>query len=201
MKKVIIATRNPGKAREFSALFQPLGYTAETLIDHPEIPDVDETGTTFVENATLKATAVAKALHCPVLADDSGLSVDALDGRPGVYSARYAGLEKDTAKNNQKLLDELAGIPDNERTAHYTCVLVISNADGKRVKTYEATWEGTILTAPRGENGFGYDPLFYVPEYKKTAAELEPSVKDAISHRGRAIQQLADDLKKGAFAE
>lgn len=197
MRKVVIATRNPGKACEFKALFQAIGYTVETLLDHPEIPDVEETGETFLENATLKATTIAKALNCPVLADDSGISVDALAGRPGIYSARYAGLDKNDESNNQKLLKELEDVPETERTAHYTCDLVVSNASGERIKTYEATWEGRILTEPHGDNGFGYDPLFYVPEYDQTVAELEPEIKDAISHRGQVMKMLALDLEKG----
>ncbi|MGX7351544.1 ribonuclease PH [Enterococcus canis] len=186
-KEIVIATRNPGKAREFHALFS--GYQVKTLLDFPEIPDVAETGTTFEANARLKAETIAQLLDRPVLADDSGLVVDALDGMPGVYSARFAGEEKSDAANNAKLLAELAEFPDAKRSAHFHCTLVFA-APGKASLVVEANWPGEIANIPSGSDGFGYDPLFYVPAEGKTAAELTPERKNEISHRGQAIKKL-----------
>lgn len=197
MKRVVIATKNAGKAKEFTHLFADLGYAVETLLDHPEMPEVAETGTTFAENSALKATATAKQLQTLTIADDSGLVVDALDGAPGVYSARYARLEKNDQKNRQKLLQALADVPASERGAAFYCVLSVSDAQGQLLKQYTGVWPGQITETERGENGFGYDSLFYVPALGKTAAELESDTKDRLSHRAQALAQLARDVKKG----
>lgn len=188
-KTIVIATRNPGKAKEFSALFAKEGYQTKTLLDYPELPDVEETGKTFEENARLKAETIAHLLQQPVLADDSGLVVDALNGMPGIFSARFAGEQKSDAANNAKLLHELTDVSDDKRTAHFHCTLVFA-APQKESLVVEADWNGRIGRIPQGDNGFGYDPLFIVPEYGKTSAELSSEEKNEMSHRGMAVKQL-----------
>lgn len=188
-KTIVIATRNPGKAKEFTKIFAEKGYHVKTLLDYPELPDIEETGKTFEENARLKAESIAKILKQPVLADDSGLSVDALDGRPGIYSARFAGEPTNNAANNAKLLHELTGVPKEKRTATFHCTLVFAAPD-KESLVVEGDWPGVIGTIPRGDHGFGYDPLFFVPEEQKTAAELSDERKNEISHRGKAVTKL-----------
>ncbi|MED5051066.1 XTP/dITP diphosphatase [Anoxybacillus rupiensis] len=189
MKQVIIATKNAGKAREFEALFNEKGMQVKTLLDFPNCPDVEETGDTFAENARLKAEAMAAYFQQMVIADDSGLSIDALDGRPGVYSARYAGEEKDDQANIAKVLKELKGVPFEQRTARFHCTLAIA-IPGRPTSIVEGTCEGYIAEEPKGENGFGYDPIFYVPEKNKTMAELPKEVKNKISHRADALAKL-----------
>lgn len=193
MKKVIIATQNKGKAKDFEALFSPLGYQVLTLRDVAEDMDVEETGVTFEENAILKAEAVAKTLNTVVIADDSGLEVDALDGEPGVYSARYAGVQKNDDANIDQVLEKLSDVPETERTARFRCVLAVA-APGKRTETFAGSCEGMILTERKGNQGFGYDPIFFVPELGKAMAELKPEEKAVISHRGNAIRQLKSAL-------
>lgn len=188
-KTIVIATRNPGKAKEFSALFAKEGYQTKTLLDYPELPDVEETGKTFEENARLKAETIAHLLQQPVLADDSGLVVDALNGMPGIFSARFAGEQKSDAANNAKLLHELTDVSDDKRTARFHCTLVFA-APQKESLVVEADWNGRIGRIPQGDNGFGYDPLFIVPEYGKTSAELSSEEKNEMSHRGMAVKQL-----------
>lgn len=185
---LIIATGNAGKAREFRAIFEPKGITVKTLADFPDLPAIHETGTIFTENARLKATTVAQATQLPVLADDSGLMVDALDGEPGIYSARYAG-DHDDAKNNAKLLAKLADVPTKDRTAGFHTSLVLVKPNGHELVT-TGEIRGEILTAPRGVDGFGYDPLFYVPAEKQTFAEMPMARKNAISHRARATAAM-----------
>lgn len=192
-QEILIATRNPGKAKEFEAIFEQNGYVVKTLLDFPEIPDVEETGKTFEENARLKAETIARQLNRMVLADDSGLKVDALHGQPGVYSARYAGEDKRDAANNAKLLHELTGIPQEERGAQFHCTLVLAAPD-KESLVVSGELPGYIATIPRGNNGFGYDPLFYVPEYDKQMAELPAEIKNKISHRAKAIEALSETL-------
>lgn len=189
-KTILIATRNAGKAEEFRSLFEDMGYSIQTLLDYPDIPDVEETGTTFEENARLKAETIARKFQLPVLADDSGLKVDALHGQPGVFSARYAGLDKSDAANNAKLLHELTGVSEEERTAQFHCTLVIA-APGKESLVVSGEVAGRILTIPRGTNGFGYDPLFYLPGQGKTMAEFSQAEKNQISHRAVALEKLA----------
>jgi non-canonical purine NTP pyrophosphatase (RdgB/HAM1 family) len=188
-KTIVIATRNPGKAKEFASLFGKEGYKTKTLLDYPDLPDVEETGTTFEENARLKAETIAQILQQPVLADDSGLVVDALNGMPGVFSARFAGERKSDAANNAKLLHELTDVPDEKRTAHFHCTLVFA-APKKESLVVSADWNGRIGRIPQGENGFGYDPLFIVPGYEKSSAELTSEEKNEISHRGMAVREL-----------
>lgn len=194
-KTIVIATGNPGKAKEFTALFSKAGYQIKTLKDFPELPDVEETGQTFEENARLKAETIAQILQQPVLADDSGLCVDALGGRPGVYSARFAGEQKSDAANNAKLLHELTDVPDEQRSAHFHCTLVFA-APKKNSLVVEADWPGRIGRIPRGENGFGYDPLFIPSGYDVTAAELDADNKNALSHRAQAINRLQENWQE-----
>ncbi|MGL9728246.1 ribonuclease PH [Enterococcus sp. DIV0756] len=194
-KTIVIATRNPGKAKEFAALFAKEGYQTKTLLDYPDLPDVEETGKTFEENARLKAETIAQLLQQPVLADDSGLVVDALNGMPGIFSARFAGERKSDAANNAKLLHELTDVPDEQRTAHFHCTLVFA-APKKESLVVEADWDGQIARIPQGDNGFGYDPLFIVPGYNKTSAELTSEEKNEISHRGMAVKELERSWKE-----
>ena len=167
MKKVVIATKNKGKAKDFEALFTPLGFEVVTMFDVAPDMEIEETGTTFEENAVLKAETLAKALNMIVIADDSGLAVDALDGAPGVYSARYAGDHDDEA-NIVKVLENLAGVPEEKRTARFVCCIAIA---GPNIDTYTVvgTCEGMIAEEKLGENGFGYDPIFYVPSLNCTS--------------------------------
>lgn len=189
MKRIVIATQNKGKAKDFEALLSPLGYEVLTLLDVAQDMDVEETGVTFEENAILKAEAVSQSLQIPVISDDSGLEIDALNGEPGVYSARYAGSAKSDDANIDKVLGKLAGVPENERTARFRCVLAVA-APGQKTETFSGSCEGVILEAHKGENGFGYDPIFFVPAENKAMAELLPHEKAAISHRGNALRQL-----------
>lgn len=193
MNEIIVATKNRGKARDFIGMFEPLGLTVKTLNDYEEIEDVEETGTTFEENAVIKAETVAKRLGRIVIADDSGLIVDALNGEPGIYSARYAGEQKDDEANIDKVLQKLKGVPDNERTARYYCALALAFPDG-RTTTVNGTCEGVILHERRGNNGFGYDPIFYMSEMDKTMAEITLEEKNQISHRAEAMRKLKDIL-------
>lgn len=187
-KEIVIATKNKGKAKEFADLFGEKGYTVKTLLDFPEIGDIAETGSTFTENALQKAQTIADLLQRPVLADDSGLCVDALHGKPGIYSARFAK-DHDDAANNAKLLSELAGVPALERTAHFHCTLAFA-APHKEPLIVEGEVEGLIHSFPEGENGFGYDPLFYLPELDCTMAQLSPEQKNQLSHRAVALKRL-----------
>jgi XTP/dITP diphosphohydrolase len=191
--KLVLATRNPGKVRELSQLLSPLGYEVLSLEHFPGVPEVVEDGATFRDNAVKKATAVARHTGQLALADDSGLEVDYLGGAPGVHSARFAGEGHDDRANNEKLLRLLAGVPPEKRTARFRCVVAVATPEGK-VLTTEGTCEGIIAEEPRGEGGFGYDPLFYVPSCGKTFAELEPEVKNRISHRGRALALMREIL-------
>ena len=193
MKRVIIATKNKGKAKEFQQMFAPYGYEVQTLLDLPHIEDVEETGVTFEENAILKAETVAQELGVLVIADDSGLSIDALDGRPGVYSARYAGEDKSDEGNMAKVLDELQSVEEADRTARFHCVLAIAGPEIE-TQTVTGTCEGRILNEKRGDNGFGYDPIFFVPSLNKTMAQLTPEEKSSISHRGNALKQLRERI-------
>lgn len=188
--KIVLASNNAGKIREFQALLK--NYAIE-LIPQKElgVEDIEETGETFIENALLKARHASSITGLPALADDSGLTVAALKGAPGIYSARYAGTDKSTAANIQKLLSELKDTPEKERQAAFYCCLVFMNhAKDPSPLVCDGKWSGHILPAPRGENGFGYDPVFYVPSEGKASAELPPELKNKISHRGIAIQSL-----------
>ncbi|SEM34268.1 XTP/dITP diphosphohydrolase [Mesobacillus persicus] len=200
MEQVIIATKNTGKAKEFERIFNAKGLQVKTLLDFPDIEDVEETGTTFEENAILKAETIANLLGKIVISDDSGLEVDALDGRPGVYSARYSGPEKSDSANIDKVLEELKGVPDSERTARFRCVLAVAQP-GKKTVTFAGACEGRILQERRGTHGFGYDPIFFVEEKGKAMAELAPEEKNKISHRAKAIQKLEANLSLDFGAE
>ncbi|MBY0099082.1 XTP/dITP diphosphatase [Mesobacillus maritimus] len=193
MEEVIIATKNSGKAKEFERIFHEKGMIVKTLLDFPEIEDVEETGTTFEENAKIKSETIANLLGKMVIADDSGLEVDALEGRPGVYSARYAGPQKNDEENIDKVLEELHGVPKNERTARFRCVLSVSQP-GKKTVTFAGACEGLILTERKGTNGFGYDPIFFIEAKGKAMAELAPEEKNKISHRAMAIKKLEQNL-------
>ncbi|MBU8879604.1 XTP/dITP diphosphatase [Bacillus sp. FJAT-29790] len=193
MEEVIIATKNAGKAKEFERMFKPLGYEVKTLLDFPELEEVEETGKTFEENAILKAETISKALKKAVIADDSGLAVDALNGRPGIFSARYAGEEKNDQANMDKVLEELGDLPFDERQARFYCALAAA-VPGRETITVFGTCEGVILQEKRGTQGFGYDPIFFVQEKGKAMAELQPEEKAQISHRAHALQKMEDEL-------
>jgi XTP/dITP diphosphohydrolase len=193
MKEVIIATKNPGKAKEFEKIFASRGVAVRTLLDFPELPEVEETGSTFEENAVLKAETISKALNKMVIGDDSGLIVDALGGKPGIYSARYAGEPKNDQKNIEKVLSELKGVEEESRTARFYCALAVA-ISGQETYTVSGTCEGRILEEPRGSNGFGYDPIFYVPEKGVSMAELSSNEKNQISHRANALKKLDSEL-------
>jgi XTP/dITP diphosphohydrolase len=195
MEELIIATKNKGKAKEFEELFEPLGFRVKTLLDYPDAPDIEETGKTFEENALLKAVGISNIFQKMVIADDSGLVIDALDGRPGVYSARYAGTDKDDEANIQKVLFEMKDVPEEKRTAHFHCTLALV-VPGKDPIIVEGTCNGLILTEKRGNNGFGYDPIFYLPHLKKTMAEITSEEKNRISHRGNAIRKLSEHVQE-----
>jgi XTP/dITP diphosphohydrolase len=191
---LVIATGNAGKLREFRSLLGglPLELTSSAEL---KLPSPEETGGTFLANALLKARHAASLSGSAAVADDSGLEVDALNGAPGIYSARYAGLRADDAANNAKLVHALAGLPYERRRARYRCALVfIENAADAAPLVAEADWEGYILDAPRGAGGFGYDPYFWLPELNQTAAELPPAEKNRLSHRGKAMRMLRERL-------
>jgi len=189
-KKIVLASGNSGKLREIQAVLDAQRFT---LVKQSElnVSDVPETGTTFVENAIIKARHAAKITGLPALADDSGIEVDALQGAPGVYSARYAGTHGEDDANNTKLLEELKNVSNEQRTARFQCVIVfMRHADDPMPVICEGTWEGLILQELSGANGFGYDPLFFVPTHKCSSAELDPAEKNRISHRAQALQKL-----------
>ena len=195
MDELIIATKNAGKAKEFQQFFAQLHIRVKSLLDFDDLPDVEETGTTFAENARIKAETIAELLDMPVLADDSGLEIDALQGRPGIYSARYAGEDKDDEANIRKVLEEMQSVPMEKRTARFVCVLALAEK-GKETVITEGYCEGKIALHPAGENGFGYDPIFIPEGYTNTLAELDPSVKQEISHRRHAMDQLQALLRQ-----
>lgn len=195
MKKIVLATQNQGKVRELAELLDGMPVQVLSLADFPQVPDVIEDGVTFAENALKKAMAASQATGLPALADDSGLAVDFLDGAPGVHSARFAGPQRSDADNNAKLLELLENVPESRRTARFCCVIAIARPDGAAI-TASGACEGIIGFTPKGENGFGYDPLFYVPEYGQTFSELNPAVKNQISHRARALQQAKTKLEE-----
>lgn len=193
-KTIVLASSNAGKVREFNQL---LGGLHLEVVPQSQfnVADADETGLTFVENAILKARNAAQHTGLPALADDSGLEVDALHGAPGIYSARYAGAKASDTENLQKLLGLLKDVPEENRGARFQCVLVyLRHALDPTPLICQGTWEGRILREPRGANGFGYDPVFYVATHTKSSAELAPEVKNALSHRGQALRQLVSGL-------
>ncbi|GAF64136.1 nucleoside-triphosphatase [Bacillus sp. TS-2] len=191
-QQIIIATKNLGKAKELQAIFAEDGWEVKTLLDYPEVPDIVEDGSTFEENAFKKAKTIADAFGLPVLADDSGLIVDALNGEPGVYSARYAGEAKDDQANIEKVLENLQGVPMEKRTARFHCTLAYVQPSGEHYY-FNGTCPGLIAESPQGSGGFGYDPIFYLKEKNKTMAEITSEEKNKISHRAMAIKELKKD--------
>lgn len=193
MKKLVLASNNAKKVKELQALLAPLGFDVVTQ-GELGVPEAEEPHCTFVENALAKARHASQSTGLPALADDSGLCVDALGGAPGVQSARYAGEPKSDARNNEKLLAALAG--QDNRKAHFVSVLVlVRSADDPQPLIAEGEWHGEIVDRERGGGGFGYDPLFYLPAHGQTAAELEPDIKNRLSHRGQAMATLLERLK------
>lgn len=198
MKKILLASNNPGKVREIQAMLanDDIEIVPQSAF---RIPNIEEIGLTFIENAILKARHTSQFSGLPAMADDSGLEVDALNGAPGVFSARYSGADANDAANNAKLLRELEEVPDAERTARFRCVMVfLRHARDPSPLIGQGVWEGVILRESRGTAGFGYDPLFFVPEQKRTAAELSADEKNRLSHRGKALRELVEQLRASA---
>jgi XTP/dITP diphosphohydrolase len=190
MKKLVIATKNQGKLLELKEILAGLNYEILSLNDYPDAPEVEETGKTFLENAVLKAMVYSQYTNQMVLADDSGLEVDALNSAPGVYSSRFA--ETDEARI-AKLLDMLKDETDDKRTARFKCVIAVCNSTGN-IKTAEGALEGVIAKEPKGSGGFGYDPIMFIKEYNQTVAEMEAGLKNSISHRGKALKVIREML-------
>lgn len=196
MKRIIFATGNQNKMKEIRMILADCGYEILSLAELGIDADIVEDGKTFEENAIIKARFISglpEAEGCVVLADDSGLEVDYLNKEPGIYSARYEGVDTPYSIKNQIIIDRLAGVPDEQRTARFVCAIAAAFPDG-RIETRRGTIEGRIGYAPAGENGFGYDPIFYVPEFGKTTAELDPEEKNRVSHRGRALEMIREVL-------
>ena len=191
--KMVLATKNKNKLKEVSEFLAPHGIEVVSLLEFPDLPEIEEYGETFKENAIIKATEACMFTGLMALADDSGLEVDCLEGLPGVYSSRFAGEDKDDAANNKKLLELLEGVPAEQRAARFKCVMALATTECF-VYTAEGACEGVIAEQPRGEGGFGYDPLFYLPEYGKTFAELDLEIKNKISHRARALTGVLEIL-------
>lgn len=196
MNKIVLATGNRGKVAEMADLLADFGFEVIAQCEL-NVPDADETGLTFIENAIIKARHAAALTGLPAIADDSGLEVDYLDGAPGIYSARYAGANASDNDNLQKLLTRLEGVPSEQRTARFHCVLVyLRHANDPTPLVCHGQWQGEILTEPRGEHGFGYDPIFWVPEENCASAQLPASRKKQLSHRAKALQLLFQALKE-----
>jgi XTP/dITP diphosphohydrolase len=193
--KIVFATKNEGKVKEIKEMLEGMNIELISLNHYNNLPEINEDGKSFLENALKKAKIVSEFTGETVLADDSGLQVDSLNGEPGIYSARYAGDEATDEENNNKLLAKLKDVPEQKRTASFFCSLVLYKKDGN-YDSFEGRWDGQIIDERRGENGFGYDPIFFVTELKLTAAELEPAVKNKISHRGQAFAKLKKVLEK-----
>lgn len=194
-KELVLASHNKKKTTELRAILEPFGYRLYSLPDFPGAPEPEETGDTFAANAAIKAESAMRFTGLPVLADDSGLVVDALSGEPGVRSARYAGENADDAENNALLLQKLSAVPEAERTARFVCSIVLARPNNELITCYGET-EGVILAAPRGRGGFGYDPLFFSTVLGKSFAEADATEKKLVSHRGRAIASLVARLRK-----
>ena len=195
MKKIILASNNKGKIREFNAMLEGV-YEVVSMSDM-NVEEVPEIGLTFVENALIKARNASAQSGLPALADDSGIVVDALNGAPGIYSARFTGEHGDDEANTQKVLRDMSQIPDGHRSARFWCAIVfVEHANDPTPIIIQRGWEGEILREKAGKNGFGYDPIFYVPTHSKASAELSPEIKNTISHRGKALQALLAELKK-----
>ena len=197
--KIVLATRNKKKLAELSRVLAGTGVELLGLDDFPQTPEVEETGSTFEANAVLKASQVAKSTGHYALADDSGLEVDALHGAPGVFSARYSGPDADDRKNLEKLLSEMKLVPDGNRTARFQTVIALAAPDGHILNTFPGKVEGTIGFCPAGETGFGYDPVFYPLGHNRTFAQMSAAEKDALSHRGQALEKLKTYLPAAGF--
>ena len=196
MKEIIFASSNPGKVREINQLLATLDLHVQPQSEFGVV-DAEETGLTFVENAILKARNAAQHTGLPAIADDSGIEVDALNGAPGIYSARFAGEGASDQANLEKLLTEINGVPEAQRSARFQCLMVFMRyANDPTPLICQGTWEGRILLAAQGDNGFGYDPVFYVPTHDCSSAELPADVKNALSHRGQALRQLVAALEQ-----
>ena len=195
MSGLVVATGNRGKFLEIKTILEGVYYPVYSLADFPDLPEVEEDGATFEQNAVKKASTIAKLSGMPTLADDSGLVVDALGGRPGVFSARYAGPDATDEINNAKLLEELRGVPPDKRGAAFHCVIALCMPDGS-CTTFSGELKGTILEAPQGSEGFGYDPLFFVTEEGLSLADLPLERKNRLSHRGKALELLKKELSK-----
>jgi XTP/dITP diphosphohydrolase len=193
-KRIVLASNNAGKVREFNQLLA--GCEIEVIPQSEfSIAEIEETGLTFVENALLKARNAAEHIGLPAVADDSGLEVDALQGGPGIYSARYAGIDASDRDNLETLLDALKDVPDAKRSARFQCVMVyLRHAKDPTPRIFQGTWEGRILHEASGDNGFGYDPVFFVPDQRCSSAQLLPEVKNRLSHRGQAVRLLVNSL-------
>lgn len=192
--KIVFATKNEGKVKEIREMFDGMDIDLISLNHYKDMPEIIENGKNFFENALIKAKIVSEYTGETVLSDDSGLQVDILKGEPGIYSARYAGDNATDEQNNIKLLTKLTGVSPKERTATFICALVLYRKDGS-YDSFEGRWDGRIIDERRGVNGFGYDPIFFIPELEKTAAELLPEVKNKVSHRGQAFARLKKALK------
>lgn len=193
-RRIVLASNNAGKLREFNRLLTKRHFQVIPQAEF-DIPEVEETGLSFVENAIIKARNAAHYSGLPAIADDSGIEVDALRGAPGIYSARYAGIGASDQQNLEKLLQDMQAVPDEERTARFLCLLVYMRHDRDPTpQIFQGSWEGRLLHQPAGENGFGYDPIFYVPSHNCSSAQLEPMEKNRISHRGQAMQKLLAGL-------
>ena len=197
---LVLGTTNAGKQQELTTLLQPFQIECQSLSDFTSAARVNETGTTFADNAALKAVQQARALNHWVLAEDSGLVVEALDGAPGVYSARFAGPEASDDENNALLIDRLTDIPSSRRVAYYACHATLAAPDGTVKAMAEGRCYGRITKSAHGKEGFGYDPYFFIPEYHQTFGELSPAVKGLISHRGRAIRAIIPMIVKNLKA-
>lgn len=195
MIEILFATSNAGKAKEVQAMFSDLDVDVKTLREEGINVEIEENGQTFAENALIKAKAIAGMTDKIVLADDSGLVVDYLNGEPGIYSARYLGEDTSYDIKNAKILERMEGVPDDQRTARFVCAMAAIMPDGEVICT-EGIMEGLIGYEMKGTNGFGYDPIFYLPEYGMTSSEITPEKKNEISHRGKALRKMQDELKK-----
>ena len=192
--EIVLASNNPGKVREINTLLDDTRFNVIPQSDF-NIEEAEETGLTFIENALIKARNAASYTHHPVIADDSGIEVLALNGKPGIYSARFAGINASDEDNLNKLIEDIKPLSEDKRQARFVCVMVyMQHKDDPTPIIAQGIWDGTVITKPRGKNGFGYDPMFYVPTHDCTSAELSPEIKNQLSHRGQALKQLVDKI-------
>lgn len=195
-QEIVLASNNQGKAREINALLDSTRFNAISQSDF-NVEEVEETGLTFIENALIKARNAARFTHHPVIADDSGIEVLALKGRPGIYSARYAGSDASDADNLNKLIEDIKSLSEEDRKARFVCLMVyLRHAEDPTPIISQGIWDGYVITDPRGNNGFGYDPMFYVPSHNCTSAELSADIKNQLSHRGQALRKLVEQFNK-----